>query len=785
MKPHQRLQFAIEKKLCQNCLKPNHTNVECRSPRRCDIDGCGEKHTKFLHQISTQSTAASSTESSGTNATNAYCNKTTNKRIALPIVAVTVKANGKELRTNALLDSGSTATFCTEELIQKLQANYREDKITLTTLQQKQKPLNVKVTSLKVSDTNNNNTITLPTVIARNELPVNRENVPTYDDINLFRWPHLKNVTIPPSNLQDVHLLIGQDVPQALLPIEVKAGREGQPYATKTLLGWTLNGPLNGETINVTNHYIQAAQHDVLEEKLEAFWKMDSPVEEKGMSVNDVNVQKMWEDRITFEEGHFTLPIPFKDDVTKLAQNKPQAERRLRSLKTRLDKNEDLKIRYSKEIDELLKKGHARLMGKDEQPQWFIPHHHVLNTHKPDKVRIVFDCSARYQEMSLNQAVFSGPDLANSLVGVLLRFRLNDIAVLSDVKEMFHQVKVPIEQQCYLAFLWWPGGDFTRQPLTYCLTVHLFGGTWCPSASTYALRQSIQHFGQNHSKEAKDAIENNFYIDDYLKTFGSAEEAIQVSKEVEDLLHKGGFKVTKWLSNNKDVLQKWPEEERAPKTKEMKFDDSVCERALGVYWNIENDTLSFKVANLEKPLTKRGILSMTSSIFDPLGYISPVIIQAKGIIQEMCRAKLPWDADVPEEVKTKWLTWQSNLEHLRDVALKRSLDVVSAKSIQLHHFCDASEFGFGVVTYIRTVNDKGKVTSSILMSKSRLAPIKKTTIPRLELSGAALAVKQDVQLRKELSKEIHLQESVFWTDSTIVLSYINNMDKRFHTFVAN
>ena len=217
----------------------------------------------------------------------------------------------------------------------------------------------------------------------------------------------------------------------------------------------------------------------------------------------------------------------------------------------------------------------------------------------------------------------------------------------------------------------------------------------------------------------------------------------------------------------------------------MKFDDSVCERALGVYWNIENDTLSFKVANLEKPLTKRGILSMTSSIFDPLGYISPVIIQAKGIIQEMCRAKLPWDADVPEEVKAKWLTWQSNLEHLRDVALKRSLDVVSAKSIQLHHFCDASEFGFGVVTYIRTVNDKGKVTSSILMSKSRLAPIKKTTIPRLELSGAALAVKQDVQLRKELSKEIHLQESVFWTDSTIVLSYINNMDKRFHTFVAN
>lgn len=184
-------------------------------------------------------------------------------------------------------------------------------------------------------------------------------------------------------------------------------------------------------------------------------------------------------------------------------------------------------------------------------------------------------------------------------------------------------------------------------------------------------------------------------------------------------------------------------------------------------------------------MTRRGMLSVTSSVYDPLGLVSPFILPAKLLIQEVTKARLPWDDVVPDAELQSWQKWLSDLPFIEQFKIARSVSpqVGKVTSYELHHFCDASARAYGVVTYVRAVSEKG-VHCTLLMAKSRLAPIKAITIPRLELMAAAQAVKQDQFCRRELALS-PLRDSTFWTDSMIVLSYINNPAKRYQVFVAN
>ncbi|XP_014665125.1 PREDICTED: uncharacterized protein LOC106807328 [Priapulus caudatus] len=211
------------------------------------------------------------------------------------------------------------------------------------------------------------------------------------------------------------------------------------------------------------------------------------------------------------------------------------------------------------------------------------------------------------------------------------------------------------------------------------------------------------------------------------------------------------------------------------------------ERALGVVWRVETDQYGYDVSAKDVPSTKRGMLSFTSTVYDPLGFVGPFIMRAKVLFQELCRQKLDWDEAIPKYVADQWIRWLQDLPKIADFKVPRCLkpsDRLEAPvAFQLHHFSDASEKGFGAVTYLRMVDASDRIHCCLVMAKSRLAPIKPTTIPRLELSAAVVAVKLDQACRKHL--EYTLSESVFWTDSTIVLHYLQSEEKRFQTFVAN
>ena len=220
---------------------------------------------------------------------------------------------------------------------------------------------------------------------------------------------------------------------------------------------------------------------------------------------------------------------------------------------------------------------------------------------------------------------------------------------------------------------------------------------------------------------------------------------------------------------NNDLLESLPEE-----------------RALGVLWNVEDDTLGFKVNLKEKPSTRRGVLSVLSSIYDPLGFGAPFLLKGKQIIQKLCQLNLKWDEDIPDDISNKWLKWKENLPNLEMVHLGRCFKPHGFGKVvdcSLHHFSDARENGYGQASYIRLVDDGGRIHCSLVMGKARVARLKYISIPRMELAVATLSVKQSALLRKEL--QYPDMKETFWTDSEAVLGYIANESRKFKIFVAN
>ncbi|XP_039503038.1 uncharacterized protein LOC120459480 [Pimephales promelas] len=418
---------------------------------------------------------------------------------------------------------------------------------------------------------------------------------------------------------------------------------------------------------------------------------------------------------------------------------------------------------------------------------WYIPHHGVYHS-KKRKLRVVFDCGVTFQGTSLNSQLLQGPDFTNLLVGVLTRFRKEPVVLMGDIEAMYHQVRVPAEDSDLLRFLWWPDGDCSQELVEYRMTVHLFGATSSPSCACFALRKCAEDNQRCFSSNAVNAILHHFYVDDCLVSTGSEKEAVLLRKELSALCAEGGFKLTKWVSNRRTVLATIPQDERAKEVKDLDLSSDALpvEYVLGVQWCIQSDSFKFKITPKTHPLTRRGILSVTSSIYDPLGFLAPVVLCAKKILQDLCRRSLGWDEPLPSSVTKEWMAWLEELHELKNWEVSRCLKPVDfghLVSAQLHHFADASEEGFGTATYLLLHDDRGRTHSVFMMGKARVAPLKLVTIPRMELTAAVMASRMDKLWRKEL--QMDLQESVFWTDSTSVLKYINNETSRFKVFVSN
>jgi hypothetical protein len=467
---------------------------------------------------------------------------------------------------------------------------------------------------------------------------------------------HMKGLHLSDIKPSDVKLLIGANVPKAHLQVDVREGDPHQPVAIQTPLGWCIMGtssPSSDSDRSVHVNFLSATD-DSLHHQVERFWQTEAFGVaynfKDSRSVEDQRSIKKLDEGTCFVQGHYEVPMLWRDEAKQMPNNRLLAERRFYSLNKRFVADLEFKAKYAKAMNDYIDKGYARKMDAEEifttsRKTWYLPHHSVTNPKKPEKVRIVFDAAAAYQNVSLNSCLMTGPDLLNSLFGVIQRFRTKPVAIVADIADMFYQVHVPEQDSDALRFFWKYDLDAAGPPDVYKMVVHTFGATDSPCCTNYALRRVADDDGYANDF-VKDTIKNDFYVDDMLKSVDNDEIAVSLALDLTDRLASKGFRLTKWMSSSREVLSQIPQTTRARPDLDLDLGELPVERALGIGWDVESDSFVFNTSIRTGPVTKRQIVSVVGSIFDPIGFLTPFTLRAKCIIQELWRRQLGWDEEI-------------------------------------------------------------------------------------------------------------------------------------------
>ena len=334
----------------------------------------------------------------------------------------------------------------------------------------------------------------------------------------------------------------------------------------------------------------------------------------------------------------------------------------LKSLEKRLSRDTSLKENYANIIREDLEKGYlitvhdAHKVEQRSDKEWYLPHHPVTNLNKPGKVRRVLNGAAKFHGTSFNKFLLTDPDLLQNLIHVLLRFRQHQFAVSADIEGMFLQVGVPDCDQPSLRFL--RREDPTKNAVVYQCTRHIIGAKDSPTCANYALQRTARDNVSQYPEAAKAVLEN-FYMDDYLDSVESTERALKRSKELMHLLHLGGFKLTKFVSNVPNLTDRIDGSPQPTKPKVIASSKEESLHVLGLKWDHNNDTLVVSRCTssaVAKSLTQRLVLSLVSKVFDPIGLVAPFSVGARLLLKDIWRVRgQHWDEELPEDTVESFL----------------------------------------------------------------------------------------------------------------------------------
>lgn len=819
-----RRQEAMKKRLCYNCLGIRHDSRNCRSSQQCGVDGCKSKHHCLLHissnrPVETKAESTSESVESVHSFAEPSSSKTGGRRGILGIVKVKLSGPKGTTEVYALVDPGSTTGLIDEKVANQIGLKGPSISICIK---------GVKSTSATVKSRLVNLNIAGCYAGAKTFKMDFVKTLPDLDlgpfSLNVEQIQNRNNLMcgLPINSYNNVKpmLLIGSDHTFLTEHLKIVSGKPNEARAYKSRLGWYVSGATSGGKYQAESvHHVcaindfpvspdqDAMMNDLIKQSFstEDFGvkivnaKPRSREDERAMQIMEVTTKKIPSvDR--YETG-----LLWKTDHVQLPDSYPTALGRLRCQERKMDKDPVFATAYCNKIQEYEDKQFIRKLSEEElnltkevQPLWYLPHFGVMNPNKPGKLRLVFDAAAESNGVSLNSNLVQGPDLNNTIVSVLLKFRQYQYGFAGDVKDMFHRVMIQKKDRTAQRFLW-RGQDRDRKPDVYELEVMMFGSSCSPSCAQFVKNKNAKQFS-SENPAAVEAIISKFYVDDYLDSKATKGEACKMIQDVIDIQKKASFEVCNWVTNSAEVLKSIPEELRATDLKNLDFDNNEMPtgRLLGLWWNQEKDVMTFRlnfykvpeeIIQGERRPTKREVLKLVMSIYDPLGFVAHYVIQGKILLQEIWRSGIGFDDTLTDNLDMKWKQFIEQLNNLCKVELPRCYSslIPEARDIQLHIFCDASEKAFSCVVYLRVTQINAKeedlVEVNLVLGKTRVSPMKTLSIPRLELQAAVMAVRVAKTLKEELEFTVH--ETIYWSDSTVVLCQIRNGERRFKTFVAH
>ncbi|XP_062557546.1 uncharacterized protein LOC134222411 [Armigeres subalbatus] len=674
-----------EFELCRKCLKKHKTS--CRSQQVCGKNGCQFKHHILLHNNQRDNAKSVNTSRQESKPTNAAPNKTErdcNTHLKLTntmlfrVVPVILYGPRKTVKTYAFLDDGSSYTLMDASLAAELQLKGIPEPLCLRwTSSQSRSENDSRRLSVDISGTTNN--------CKRYRL----QEVHTVSNLDLFhqsvignelsdQYHHLRGIPVESYHDAQPRILIGIDNANLTLPLKGKEGSWGQPIATKTRLGWIIHGGIEQVTDYVSYHSPQkcscgVTNDAVLHTAVSDYLSMES----LGISKPKHNLASVVDQRAVDilktikqdENGHYVSNLLWKYDDFHLPNSKPMALQRMRCLESRLKKDPELATVLRTKIHEYLEKGYVRKLTDEESKEtrqrvWYLPIFPVFNLNKPGKVRIVWDAAAKASGVSLNSMLLTGPDQLTSLFSVLIQFRENKVAICADLREMFHQVRISIEDQNCQRFLW-KEHPTDPAPSIYVMQVMTFGACCSPSIAQYVKNINAEKYAGKFPAATKVIIKSH-YLDDMLASTETEYEAIKLAQEVRHVHAQAGFELRNWISNSPTVINAL-QDERVDERGLNLGSELATEKVLGMWWCTTTDTLTFKLSpkheadlltGKRKP-TKREVLRTLMTIFDPLGLLSNLLIYLKILLQEIWRSGIDWDEEIPEGIDEKKSGWKS------------------------------------------------------------------------------------------------------------------------------
>lgn len=587
-----------------------------------------------------------------------------------------------------------------------------------------------------------------------------------------------------------IDMLLGASVFWSVLGTEKVELGKGKPLLHGTKLGFVIAGTMHLKPGQMQVHKqsqpkrCHFSSNCSVQGQLEKFWALEEIGYEKRLTREEEECERFFaETTKRSEDGRFVVKLPIRVGVPELGNSVNLAIKRFSSLEKKIERDNELKEMYHAFIREYLSLGHMSRVYSDKEMNepvaYYLPHHAVIKkTSLTTKLRVVFDASAPTNTgVSLNNQLMVGPKLQDDIFDILVRLRKYAVIITADVEKMFRQVWVAEEDQDLQRILWRfnpdePIGHFKLNTITY--------GMAC---SGYLAVKCLQQLSECEDDKVGRAIMKDFYMDDLLTGADTVEEAREIKKGISQVLASGGFILRKWSSNKPETLLTCDE----PNVEHYISGDSTS-KTLGIRWNPHLDTLHYDCPEdygvlLDNKVTKRIILSLISQIFDPLGLLAPVIIKAKLVLQLLWKEKVGWDEEVPQGVLVPWLNLREEFQKLKVFQIERQVICTGSRDFQIHGFCDASQKAYGACIFVRSVDQKGDCHVRLLCSKSRVAPLKVISLPRLELCGALLLAK----LVKAVLQAIDINPSQirYWSDSSIVLSWLSREPSTWTTFVAN